>query len=254
VKALLTALLAFFGTTAAFAQGAQVKQCEWYRFENNDGITVMAYSIPADLVHKGYACIDKEGAIVKEVPRELTRAEIAKRDAEEKKKKEEEAAGVARARKDQELTKLYASPRDVEEARDRKVLSIEAAMATTKSNIERLKLQKQRLEQQAADREREGLAPSPDILDNLKNLGIQISDKESEVTARKLEKQQVVDQFELDLARIKLLYGLPTDMAAESGTPQSNASGKTAARPASTTAKTTESPPVNATARTEALR
>ena len=187
------------------------------------------------------------------VPRELTRAEIAKRDAEERKKKDEDAAGVARARKDQELTKLYASPRDVEEARDRKVLSIEAAMATTKSNIERLKLQKQRLEQQAADREREGLAPSPDILDNLKNLGIQISDKEREVAARKVEKQQVIDQFELDLARIKLLYALPSDTAAESE-PPSNASGKTAASPARTPVKTIESPPANATAKTEALR
>ncbi len=65
------------------------------------------------------------------VPRELTAEEIAKRDAEIKKEKDAEAAGVARKRKDQELTKLYASPRDVEEARDRKVLSIDTAMATT---------------------------------------------------------------------------------------------------------------------------
>ncbi len=89
------------------------------------------------------------------------------------------------------------------------MLSIDTAIATTKSNIERLKLQKQRLEQQAADREREGLAPSPDILENLQTLATQITDKEHEVAARKVEKQQVIDQFQLDLERIKLLYGLP---------------------------------------------
>ena len=178
---------------------------------NNENVTVIAYSIPPSLVHKGYTCIAKDGDVVKVVPRELTPEEIAKRDKEIAKQKADDAAGVARARKDQELTKLYASPKDVEEARDRKVLSIETAMATTKSNIERLKLQKQRLEQQAADREREGLAPSPDILDNLKNLETQIADKEHEVAARKTEKQQVIDQFQLDLERIKLLYGLPSD-------------------------------------------
>jgi hypothetical protein len=56
VKALLTVLLAFC-TGAAFAQA---KPCEWYKFENDDGIPVLAYSIPADLVHKGYTCIDKD--------------------------------------------------------------------------------------------------------------------------------------------------------------------------------------------------
>jgi hypothetical protein len=234
VKALLTALLACFGTSVAFAQ---VKPCEWYRFENDEGVVVLAYSIPPSLVHKGYACIDKDGAIVKVVERELTPDEVAKRDGEIAKRKAEEAAGVARARKDQELTKLYASPRDVEEARDRKVLSIETAIATTKSNIERLKVQKQRLEEQAADREREGLAPSPDILDNLKNLEIQISDKEREVAARKTEKAQVMDQFALDLDRIKLLYGVPADTAAKGATAPAKEAAKNEVLPGNVTAK-----------------
>jgi hypothetical protein len=230
VKPLLTILLVF-GSGVALAQA---KPCEWYKFENNDGVTVLAYSIPADLVHKGYTCIGKDGEIVRVVPRELTADEIEKRDEALRKKKEEEAAGVARARKDQELTKLYSSAHDVEEARDRKVLSIETAMATTKSNIERLKVQKQRLEQQAADREREGLAPSPDILVNLKTLATQIDDKEREVAARKVEKQQVIDQFQLDLERIKLLYGLPPS---EPKTTPAGAVTKTEA-PVGVTAKT----------------
>jgi hypothetical protein len=237
VKVLLTVLLSF-GTGVVFAAA---KPCEWYRFQNDDGVTVLAYSIPAELVHKGYSCIDKDGAIVKEVARELTPDEIAKRDAAVAKQKAEEAAGTARARKDQELTKLYASPRDVEEARDRKILSIDSATATTKSNIERLKVQKQRLEEQAADREREGLAPSPDILDSLTNLETQIANKELEVAKRKVEKQQVIDQFELDLARIKLLYGLPPE-ASKGGTVTAGAASKSETPPVNTTAKTETRP------------
>jgi len=234
VKALLTILLSLSAGTAL----AQAKPCEWYKFVNDENIMVLAYSIPPALVHKGYTCIAKDGEIVRVVPRELTPEEIAKRDKDIAKQKADEAAGVARARKDQELTRLYASPKDVEEARDRKVLSIETAIATTTSNIERLKLQKQRLEQQAADREREGLAPSPDILDNLKNLETQIVDKEHEVATRKAEKQQVIDQFRLDLERIKLLYGLPSDAP----------KGETA--PASAVSKN-EAPVLTATAKSE---
>ncbi len=211
MKALTTILLSLLAGVAFAEAKPQVMPCEWYKFEGNDGVPVIAYSIPADLVHKGYTCIGKDGETVKVVQRELTPEEIEKRDAEVNKQKAAEAAGAARKRKDQELTKLYASPRDVEEARDRKVLSIDTAIATTKSNIERLKLQKQRAEEQAATRERDGLAPSPEILENLQSLGTQISDKEREVAARKIERQQVIDQFELDLERIKLLYGLPSD-------------------------------------------
>ncbi len=83
------------------------------------------------------------------------------------------------------------------------------------------------------------MAPSPDILENLKTIGIQIDDKEHEVAARKTEKQQVIDQFQLDLERIKLLYGLPTD------TP------KGATTPAEAISKS-ETPVVSATAKSPA--
>src|SRR5262249_39899708 len=134
-----------------------------------------------------------------------------------------EDAGVARERHDAELVKLYASPRDVEEARDRKLLSIDTAIATTKSNVERLKLQKQRLETQAADPEREGLAPSSDILENLAILSAQINDKEHEIDTRKIEKQHVKEQFDADLERIKLLYEAPPPAAKPINTADSNA-------------------------------
>ncbi len=227
MKALFTILLSGLAGVAFAEAKPQVMPCEWYKFEGNDGVPVIAYSIPADLVHKGYTCIGKDGETVKVVQRELTPEEVEKRDAEVNKQKAAEAAGAARKRKDQELTKLYASPHDVEEARDRKVLSIDTAIATTKSNIERLKLQKQRAEEQAAGREREGLAPSPEILENLKSLGIQIDDKEQQIAARRTERQQVIDQFELDLERIKLLYGLPSATPKSGGSVEASSKGET---------------------------
>jgi len=97
-------------------------------------------------------------------------------------------------------------------------LSIDTAAATTKANLESLKLKKQHLEEQAADREREGLAPSADILDNLRILETQIEEKNRELEKRKVERQQVNEQFNLDLERIKLLYGIGPVKAAQATT------------------------------------
>jgi hypothetical protein len=187
---------------------AQAKPVELYRFENEDGVLVLSNSIPPELVYKGYSVVTEDGTVVRVVPRQLTPAEVAQRDRRLAAEKAAEEAGAARTRHDEELVKLYASPRDVEEARARKIQSIDAAIATTKSNLERLKLQKERVEEQAADREREGLPPSPEILDNLNILDTQIAAKNAEIESRKAERQRVDDQFALDLARIKLLYGV----------------------------------------------
>jgi hypothetical protein len=212
VKKLLTALLVCVGVTHASA----ATKGQYYRFVNDDGVTVIASSIPPNLVHKGYEIVREDGTVVKVVPRELTAAELAQRDREDADRKKREQDGEAQRHHDEDLMKLYASPRDVEEARDRKILSIETAIAQNKSNVAQLQLKKERFESEAANRERDGQPPSPDILDNLKILDTQIADKQRDIAARQQELQRTKDQFQLDLDRVKLLYGPP------SNTPQSN--------------------------------
>ena len=109
-------------------------------------------------------------------------------------------------RSDEELGMLYATPGDVEDARARKISSIDRDIATIRANMESLKLRKQDLEEKAADREREGLSPSTDILDSLKNVSTQIADGEQDLAKRLLERQHAIDQFEFDLDGMKRLH------------------------------------------------
>ncbi|HET6473791.1 MAG TPA: hypothetical protein VFG38_18250, partial [Pseudomonadales bacterium] len=173
--------------------------------------TVIASSIPPNLVYKGYSIVREDGTVVKKVAPQLTPAEVEKRDRELAEQKKREQDGEARRHHDEDLVKLYASPHDVEEARDRKLVSIQAAIAQNTSNIQQLKLKKERFETEAAARERDGQPPSPDILDNLKILDTQIADKERDVAARQQELQRTKDQFQLDLDRVKLLYSPGTN-------------------------------------------
>lgn len=208
MKKVIWLLLACASVSVSAAQ-QRARSVELYKFENEDGVVVLAHSIPPELVYKGYTVVNPDGTVLRVVPRQLTPKEIEERDRKEAEEKAAEASRVAQAHNDEELTKLYASTNDIIEARDRKLQSIDGVIATTKANIVRLKQQKQHLEEQAAQRERDGLLPSPEILQNLQILTTQIGDKEREVETREMEKEQTSEQFQRDLARFQELFGPP---------------------------------------------
>jgi hypothetical protein len=165
----------------------------------------LSSSIPPEAVNRGYACIGTDGHVIRDVPPKLSPAEQEQRDHDDAAKKAAKDAGLPRQRSDEELGELYASPCDVEAARTRKILSIDEAIKATRGNIDGLKLKKQDLETQAADREREGLPPAADILDNLKILETQIADAQDLIETRQVQKQHAIGQFELDLEGMKRL-------------------------------------------------
>jgi hypothetical protein len=227
VKKLLTGLLVCVGALQVGATSGQ-----FYRFQNEEGVTVIASSIPPNLAYKGYSIIKEDGTVIKTVPRQLTPAEIEKRDKELQEQKRLEQEGLALRHHDDELMKMYSSPRDVEEACDRKTLQVETAIAQLKSNLATLQIKKSRFETEAAQRERDGLPPSPDLLDNLQAVKTQIDDKQRDIAARQKELERVKAQFKLDLERVKMLYAAPN---AAPATPVKSASTDTAA---ANTAKT----------------
>jgi hypothetical protein len=141
------------------------------------------------------------------VPPRLSPAEQEQRDRDDAAKRADKEAGLPHPRSDEELEMPYATPGDVEDARARKISSIDRDIAAIRATMESLKLRKRDLEEKAADREREGLSPSTDILDSLKNVSTQTAGKELELEKRLLERQHAIDQFEFDLDGMKRLHG-----------------------------------------------
>jgi hypothetical protein len=216
---LLPLLLALALAPSAFAADSKkpvTSVNQWYKYQDDNGVTVISHDIPPAFVHKGYTIVDDHGKVVKVVARQLTTEEIAARDAKAATEKEQADAEKTRQRRDEELMKLYASPADVEAARDRKIASIENEIGRINGNIERLTLQKSRLEEQGAERERAGQPPSPEIVENLKILDAQIADREKEIAARHLEQDQQRANFEYDLERMRAMTGTPAPNASAS--------------------------------------
>jgi len=202
--------------TLLFATALPAAAAEWYRYINEDGVVVLSQSIPPALVHKGYTVLGDDGKVKRVVPREPTAAERAALEAEE-----------AARRRDQALLTLYSSAQDVEQARDSKLRSIDSEITRMKGNMERLRIKKTQLEAQGAARERAGQPPSPEIVENLEIVAIQIREGERDIEARQQEKVRLRETFEKDLERVRELRGDsagPSDtVSREAETPQADA-------------------------------
>jgi len=180
-----------------------------YRYKNKDGVVVISHYIPPELTANGYAVLSPDGRVLKEVARQLTPAEVIEKERQEKAAKRAELARQEAANYDRQLMQLYSSPEDVVYARDRKLASIDVLIEQTKTNIEGLLLQKQRLETQGADLERSGHPMSGEILESLKIIEAQIKDKQKEIIKRQQEQEQVRKEFGERMKRVRELYGLP---------------------------------------------
>jgi hypothetical protein len=189
--------LACLGLSSA---AAQARLCTSYSFINEDGIVELSNTIPPALADRGYSCLDKDGNVLEVIP--------PKRTADEQAKPIQKAPKEAgpHPRTPEELRKLYASAQDVEEARDRAIAEIDEAIALAKANLEIWKLKLRDFEATAAAAEREGQSPSAETLDNLDIVRTQIEATGRDIEARRIEKRNAIEQFELDLNDIKRFY------------------------------------------------
>ena len=181
---------------AAFKAGA----VELYRYENEQGVPVISYSIPPGLVHKGYTVLSEDGRVIRVVERELTPSEQMKRDAEESAKKH-----------DADLQKRYSSPKDVEVDLERRLGELDQSIARAKQELEQSQNRLARYQREAAEAERAGGTPTPATLDNIERARKQIETYKKELEQRKSEREKLIDQFEKDAERVRELYNLPAE-------------------------------------------
>ncbi len=188
---------------------------EWYRYHNEQGVTVLSQSVPPALADNGYEVVDGDGRLLRKVPSKAERKRLREAEEEQQKRADEDNR---RQRADEDLLKLYASSADVAAARDRKLRSIEVDIGRIRADLEALKQKKTNLEQQGAERERGGLGHSEEIFENLEIVEAQIEVQEGNIDSRRREQQQIRESFDRDMERVRLLLGEPPPEAqAETG-------------------------------------
>lgn len=165
-----------------------------YRYTNEDGIKVIDDKIPPKYAQQGYELINTQGHVVRKVGPTLTLEEVEEIERQKK-----------LAEWDKKLLRRYSSVGDVEAAKARRLAEIETSMAILRGNILSMDSQIAREQAKAAERERLGQPVPEAILVNINNFKAERAAAEAMIETREVEYQQVVDKFDRDIDRFKII-------------------------------------------------
>lgn len=167
-------------------------QAELYRYVNRQGVVVLdRQGVPPEYVANGYEVLSDQGRLIRVVPRAPTAEELRQR-----------AAAERQAQADAQLRQRYASLADFEQARAQRLRDLDSFVGVSRANLQGVEAQLQRLERQAAERQRAGQALTPLLLRQIEELRGERTRLEGEL--RRLDEQRVTVEAELAVERARL--------------------------------------------------
>jgi folate-binding Fe-S cluster repair protein YgfZ len=140
--------------------GATAVQAELYRYVDDKGVVVLnRQGVPPQHIGKGYEVLNDQGRVTRVVPPAPTQEE-----------RQRLLEAKARANSDAQLLRLYASVKDVERAKARKLSELDSVIGITRGNLQSLRSQQANLQSQAAAHERAGRDVPKQLLTQIDNL------------------------------------------------------------------------------------
>ncbi len=167
-------------------------QARLFRYIGDDGVPVIASSIPPRFVSHGYEVLNATGQVVRVVapappPEDLARVEQERALLEEY----------------QILVRRYSSVDEIIGARDRRLAQLDANIAILKANIGNLNKQIEDLMTRAASSERAGRAVPPQIFTSLEDIRAELATTENMLQLRLEEQQEIHAKTDADIALFK---------------------------------------------------
>ncbi len=176
-----------------------------YRYIDDDGITVINFSIPPQFVQRGYEILNQDGSVFKVVPRTLTPDELANRSGEGY-KAQVKAEEAERLRKwDRSLLLRYSTLEDIEAARGRAQRELRIRISILRGNVSALKQRVQTNQLRAANIERGGGRVPVTVVEAITALQGEIAVTERSIEERENEVEVVDLGFQRDIVRFTLL-------------------------------------------------
>jgi len=212
------AIIAFFAAGLAWA--GQV-----YRYVDEQGNTVIGSTLPAEAARRGYAILDGNGRVVKEVPPAPTQEELAEKARQERERKALEEAERQQREADRQLLRLYSHPNDAAGALNRKLEQMRSILQLKKGNIASARSQIQQAQSRAADLERAGQKVPQQILDRIDRLEADIQQTQREIELHEEELKHIIRDFKARIDRLEALTGekrtVPLQLSAPDKKPSS---------------------------------
>ena len=172
-------------------------QAELYRYVDNKGVMVLSrQGVPPELIGKGYEVLNDQGRLLRVVPPAPTREEFARMQADK-----------ARASSDAQLLRLYTNLDDVDRARERKLVELDAVIGVARGNLQSVRTQQANLQSQAADHERAGNPVPEHLLTQISDLKSEQLRLQRDLARYKDARAQAEADFAADRARLAELFG-----------------------------------------------
>ena len=205
-----TLLAAIFIAVVVFASSNPVTAGALYKWIDEDGQVRYSDRLPADQVKKQHQQLNPQGVV-------LSTKEAAKSDedlaaeAEAKRIKEEQAAEEARLKeiqdkKDQVLLLTFSSEKELELARDDRIEVLDSVIRLINKSIETTQ---QKLDQLQTNAQITFLDKGKEIpgglAQKIEHFTRKIESRNQQLELKVKEKEKINEQYDLDLARYRLL-------------------------------------------------
>ncbi len=180
-------------------------QARLFRYIGDDGVKVIASSIPPRFVSRGYEVLNATGQVIKVVapappPEDLARVEQERALLEEY----------------EILVRRYSSVDDIIGARDRRLAQLDANIAILRANISNLNKQIEDLMARAASSERAGRVVPPQIYTGIADIRAELATTENMLQLRLDEHQDIHAKTDADIALFKKGHTLVKDGSQDS--------------------------------------
>ncbi|MAA85930.1 MAG: hypothetical protein CME46_09450 [Halieaceae bacterium] len=193
--ALLTLLLWTSNTLSA----------ELYRYQNDAGVTVVDWAMPAAYVSNGYEILNESGQVVSVVPPAKTATELEQDAAAARSRAADTAAEAAQLERDTFLLRRYSTVQDIEAARDRSLRELDIRIAILSSQRETLSQQLARHEDALAARAQLDEEATQYGQDTVAALKAEIQSLDDASKGRQQQVAAVAEAYGRDIARFSQL-------------------------------------------------
>lgn len=164
---------------------------------NDEGIKECGTAVPPEFAQQGHQELSKQGMLKEEVKRVKTEAELA-----------EEVRQAEMKKQDQILLDTFILVEDIELARDDKIATIDSNITLTMKRNEKLQQDLDKRTAKATAAEESGEPPSAADLDDIESLQRQIETNTAHIDSKRLEKEQLRQEYAKKMNRFKELKKL----------------------------------------------
>jgi len=174
-------------------------------WQNNVGVRECGRTVPPEYSQSRIEIINERGLVVKVIDAAKTPTELAEERERKRIRKEQDDIRKAQARLDSILLNTYTTERDLLLARDNNLKAAQGQIDISNGNLRLLQSNFVELQNQAANYERAGNKPPPQLIKKLNKARKQVRLKKIHIESKELVKLEMLEKFKHDLNRFKEL-------------------------------------------------